>query len=219
MDTRFRFETAATTGAAAAPLFRLQDDLIESPVADRPDDRPVVLRRRGARVPLRRRRRIEVYRLGRISRPAIAAFRTIRARPEWATLVDRRASSTRPGSSASSRAKVPPRAVPGRVLHRACPRRSRPAGTSSSSPTRRARRRPSSRSRTSPATSPSPRRGRSSGRTTSRRASRSRGATAAVRRHVDRNDRRRRSGHGTDAAGPPAAATQRVLHAAPAIRS
>jgi hypothetical protein len=78
-DTKFQFETAATSAPTSAMTFSFPDQVIESPTAERPvmgvwsfsEDQPAP-----------KTFRIEVYRLANLT-AAIDAFRALRARPDW----------------------------------------------------------------------------------------------------------------------------------------
>ena len=78
-QTKFQFETAATSAPTSAMTFSFQNQVLESPTAERPvigvwmfsedQSAPKTLR-------------IEVYRLANLT-AAIDAFRSLRARPDW----------------------------------------------------------------------------------------------------------------------------------------
>jgi len=78
-DTKFQFETAATSAPSSAITFSFPDQVLESPTAERPvmgvwwfsEDQPAP-----------KTFRIEVYRLANLT-AAIDAFRALRARPDW----------------------------------------------------------------------------------------------------------------------------------------
>ena len=83
-DTRFRFETRATTGAPDRLLFGLRQEVTESPVADRPAIGVWYFGDEETEGPAPKTLRIEVYRLGDLE-AGVAAFQTIRSRPDWAS--------------------------------------------------------------------------------------------------------------------------------------
>lgn len=78
-DTRFQFETAAATEPSAAMTFVFQDQVVESPTAGRPT---IGLWSFGDEQVPPKTLRIEVYRLADLE-AGIAAFQTLRARPDW----------------------------------------------------------------------------------------------------------------------------------------
>jgi hypothetical protein len=84
IDTRFRFETATKTEPTATSTFNFQDQVVESATAERPiiglwgffDGAEGALPKAPKTTP------IQVYRLANLD-AAIAAFRALRARPDW----------------------------------------------------------------------------------------------------------------------------------------
>ena len=79
VDTRFQFETAATTAPAETIEFSFQDQLVESSTADRP---AIGLWGYFEEGKSPKTTPIQVYRLANLD-AAIAAFRSLRARPDW----------------------------------------------------------------------------------------------------------------------------------------
>ena len=80
VDTRFAFETGATTGATDEPVLGFTDDVIESATAERQVLGFWIL---GDETRAPTTMKVEVFKLADVS-AGIDAFRTIRTRPEWA---------------------------------------------------------------------------------------------------------------------------------------
>jgi hypothetical protein len=78
-ETKFQFETAATNAPTSATTFSFQNQVLESPSAERP---VIGVWWFGEDHTAPKTLRIEVYRLANLT-AAIDAFRTLRARPDW----------------------------------------------------------------------------------------------------------------------------------------
>ncbi len=79
--TRFQFETAAKGDASRADRFEFQDDVFESPTAERP---VIGLWWYGDTESPPKRIHLEAYRLPDLD-AAVAAFRSLRTQPDWAS--------------------------------------------------------------------------------------------------------------------------------------